>query len=55
VNGFCTDDVLPVSKLTVSRQWKNTKHWPKPVAWRHPFFIDHWTSDCRGLDRFDRL
>jgi len=34
----------------VSRQWRNSKQWTDPVAWRHhhPFFAQHWTPEGRG-------
>jgi len=34
-----------------STEW-NTKHWPWPVAWPHPFFIHHKTSDGRDFPPF---
>jgi len=37
-----------MSFLLPSRQCQstegNSKHWPQPVAWPHPFFIHHQTS-----------
>ena len=27
-----------------SNEW-NSKHWPQPVAWPHPFFINHGTPN----------
>ena len=30
----------------------NTKHWPQPVTWPHPFFIHHQTPDARGVAAF---
>jgi len=34
---------------TVSNTWGNTKHWPKPVAGPHTFFIHHHTPDGRAM------
>jgi len=31
---------------------KNTKHWPQPLAWPHPFFVHHQTPDRRGIALF---
>ena len=32
-----------VTQPTVSKHWKNTKHWSQPVAWPHCFAIHHKT------------
>jgi len=40
-------DVLAISQSTMSQG--NTKQWPQPAAWPHPFFIRHWTPDRRGI------
>jgi len=27
----------------------NPMHGPQPVTWRHPFFVQHWTLEGRGV------
>jgi len=28
---------------------ENPMHRPQPVTWRHPFFVQHWTLEGRGV------
>ena len=48
--------VLWISFLSPNQQCQSikgsTKHWPQPVAWPHPFFIHHRTSNRIGIDPF---
>ena len=38
---------------TMSEHWKkNSRNWPQPVAWPHPFFIHHQTSKEGGVGSF---
>jgi len=49
---FYRTDALPVIKPTVVRHKGNSKHWPQPMAWTHPFCICHWIPEGKGTAPF---
>ena len=42
-------DIFPVTSPAVPKHWRNSKYWPRLVAWSHLFHTHLWTAEWQWI------